>query len=117
MGIILVAINCASERNGETTIFIRTKGFKDYIFIGDQTRPNVFKSEVRKAQPLYEAVLEIYKRVTLGGDPEGPRSNRSSVIPMNNIVLDKSNNLIRISKVPEEDAIRSVLLQLYTSCI
>lgn len=43
------------------------------------------------------------------------RSNRASVNPINKIVLYKSNELIRISKAPEEDAIGSILLQLYTS--
>ena len=51
------------------------------------------------------------------GYSEGPRSNRASVNPINNIVLQKSNELIRISKAPEEDAIGSVLSQLYTSGI
>ena len=45
------------------------------------------------------------------------RSNRASVNPINNIVLYKSNELIRISKALEEDAIGSMLSQLYTSGI
>ena len=48
-----LAINCALERNDEFFYFIMTKGFKDYILIGDQTRPNIFKLEIKKAQPLY----------------------------------------------------------------
>ncbi|CAI4572693.1 AEL_collapsed_G0032230.mRNA.1.CDS.1 [Saccharomyces cerevisiae] len=57
-----LATNCALERNGERCAFITTKGFKDSLLIGDQTRPDIFNLNIKKVVPLYDTVVEIDER-------------------------------------------------------
>jgi 5-oxoprolinase (ATP-hydrolysing) len=52
---------------------VTTKGFRDLLRIGNQSRPNIFALNVRRAEVLYESVLEVDERVTLHGytyDPD-----------------------------------------------
>lgn len=44
---------------------VTTKGFKDVLVIGNQSRPDLFDLSVRKPGMLYEVVLEIDERVLL----------------------------------------------------
>ena len=53
------------ERKGERTAFVTTKGFKDCLLIGNQSRPKLFDLSVSKPAMLYEAVLEVDERVVL----------------------------------------------------
>ncbi|KAL7421183.1 hypothetical protein Q5752_004068 [Cryptotrichosporon argae] len=74
-----VAINALLERKGERCALLITKGFKDALEIGTQTRPFLFQLAIKKAchrwrlgcseadfQPdlLYTKVVEIEERVT-----------------------------------------------------
>ena len=47
-----------------------TKGFKDLLRIGDQTRPDLFDLNIRRPETLFEDVLEIDERVTLHNSTE-----------------------------------------------
>nr|CAI6673183.1 BPK_HP1_G0042750.mRNA.1.CDS.1 [Saccharomyces cerevisiae] len=60
-----LATNCALERNGEPCALVTTKGFKDVMVIGDQTRPDIFNLHIEKPRPLYDVVVEVDERVTL----------------------------------------------------
>ena len=53
------------ERKGERTAFVTTKGYKDILRIGNQSRPNLFDLSVTKPGMLYEKVLEVDERVLL----------------------------------------------------
>lgn len=59
------ATNALLERKGERTAFITTKGYKDVLRIGNQSRPNLFDLSVTKPGMLYEKVLEVDERVLL----------------------------------------------------
>ncbi len=61
-----VATNALLERAGARTLLVTTRGFADALAIGDQTRPDLFALEVRRAPPLYAGVLEVDER--LGAD-------------------------------------------------
>ena len=37
-----IATNALLERNGKRMVLAVTKGFKDLLHIGNQTRPNIF---------------------------------------------------------------------------
>jgi hypothetical protein len=56
------------ERKGEPIALVTTKGFKDVLVIGNQSRPNLFDLSVRKPGMLYETVLEIDERVLLADE-------------------------------------------------
>jgi 5-oxoprolinase (ATP-hydrolysing) len=65
-----VATNALLERKGQPFGLVLTKGFRDLLEIGDQTRPDLFDLSIsRKAKVLYrpEHVIEADERVTMEG--------------------------------------------------
>src|SRR5215210_2303335 len=58
-----VATNALLERNGERTLLLITKGFRDALRIGYQPRPKIFAKQIIKPEMLYERVAEIDERV------------------------------------------------------
>ena len=57
-----VATNALLERKGERCALLITKGFKDLLHIGNQSRPNIFDISIAAPNVLYEQVLEIDER-------------------------------------------------------
>jgi 5-oxoprolinase (ATP-hydrolysing) len=47
-----------------------TRGFRDLLRIGDQTRPRLFDLNIRRPETLFKDVLEIDERVTLHDSSE-----------------------------------------------
>ena len=62
-----VATNALLERKGETTLLIVTRGFKDVLRIGYQTRPELFSLHIKKPEQLYSAVVEVSERLDAEG--------------------------------------------------
>uniref|UniRef100_A0A1I7YL10 5-oxoprolinase n=1 Tax=Steinernema glaseri TaxID=37863 RepID=A0A1I7YL10_9BILA len=60
-----VATNALLERKGERCALLITKGFKDLLYIGNQSRPNIFDLDIRIPDTLYEQVVEIDERIVL----------------------------------------------------
>uniref|UniRef100_A0A0K0DEW8 Hydant_A_N domain-containing protein n=1 Tax=Angiostrongylus cantonensis TaxID=6313 RepID=A0A0K0DEW8_ANGCA len=58
-----MATNSLLERKGERIALIITKGFKDLLFIGNQTRPRIFDFDIKIPPVLYEEVVEVDERV------------------------------------------------------
>ncbi|KAH7310834.1 Hydantoinase B/oxoprolinase-domain-containing protein [Stachybotrys elegans] len=69
-----VATNALLERSSTPCAFAVTKGFKDLLRIGDQTRPNLFDLNIRRPETLFNNVLEIDERVTLHDSSEDATS-------------------------------------------
>ena len=63
-----VATNALLERNGERTLLIVTKGFRDALRIGYQNRPKIFARHIVLPEMLYERVVEVDERVTAQGE-------------------------------------------------
>jgi 5-oxoprolinase (ATP-hydrolysing) len=63
-----VATNALLERNGEPTALFVTRGFRDQLKIGYQSRPRLFDRHIRLPEPLYGAVFEIDERVDVRGN-------------------------------------------------
>ena len=74
-----VATNALLERKGERCALVVTKGFKDCLRIGNQSRPKIFDLRIRRPEALYEDVLEIDERVTLEDYAEDPERRVSQV--------------------------------------
>ncbi len=51
--------NALLEQKGTPTLFFVTKGFKDLLKIGNQTRPDIFALNVQKNEPLHTDVIEV----------------------------------------------------------
>jgi len=60
-----VATNALLERKGAKTVLLTTKGFRDLLQIGNQSRPKIFDLEIRKLDLLYEEVVEVDERVRI----------------------------------------------------
>ncbi|KAK5306716.1 hypothetical protein LTR99_002408 [Exophiala xenobiotica] len=58
-----VATNALLERKGAKSALITTKGFKDLLSIGNQSRPKIFDLSAAKSEVLYEKVIEINERI------------------------------------------------------
>lgn len=60
-----VATNALLERKGERIALVITKGFRDLLLIGNQSRPKIFDLEIIRPEVLYEEVIEVSERVVL----------------------------------------------------
>lgn len=58
-----VATNALLERKGARSALLTTKGFRDLVRIGDQSRPNIFDLTMARPGVLPEAVVEIDERI------------------------------------------------------
>ncbi len=63
-----VATNALLERCGEPTVLVTTKGFRDALFIGHQSRPEIFALDIRRPEQLYDEVVEIDERIGSDGE-------------------------------------------------
>lgn len=111
-----VATNALLERKGERIAMVVTKGFKDCLEIGNQSRPRIFDLAIRKPDVLYEKVIEIDERVTLedyAEDPERHITEISESSVKEGLVRGLSSEAVRIIKEPSKDSVRSQLQSLY----
>lgn len=67
-----VATNALLERQGDRTLLIITKGFKDALRIGYQNRPDIFAKEIILPSLLYERVIEAEERYSAQGEELQP---------------------------------------------
>lgn len=111
-----VATNALLERKGARCALITTKGFKDILNIGNQSRPDIFDLAIAKPEVLFESVVEIDERVTMEDYSEDPNQKYSEANGQN-LVKGLSSETIRIIKKPNKEEIRTALSILYESGI
>jgi 5-oxoprolinase (ATP-hydrolysing) len=63
-----VATNALLERQGDRTLLVITRGFRDALRIGYQSRPRLFDRKIVLPTQLYERVVEADERVTAQGE-------------------------------------------------
>jgi 5-oxoprolinase (ATP-hydrolysing) len=107
-----VATNALLERKGDRVAFLTTKGFRDTLLIGNQTRPDLFDLSVRRLKQLYETVVEVDERVTVEGFSENPDPKPIDVASDDALVTGQTGEIIRIIKKPDLDAVRADLQRL-----
>ncbi|KAJ9226833.1 hypothetical protein DTO027B5_2049 [Paecilomyces variotii] len=114
-----VATNALLERKGERIALVVTKGFKDCLIIGNQSRPKIFDLAIKRPDVLYDRVIEIDERVTLEDYAEDPTRHTTKTAPREetsadaDLVRGLSSEAVRILQRPSEDKIRSQLQALY----
>ncbi len=64
--------NALLTRDGSKVAFFVTKGFRDLLEIGDQTRPDLFALDVVKRNQLYSNVVEVGGRLSASGEQLSP---------------------------------------------
>ena len=117
-----VATNALLERKGEDIAMVVTKGFKDCLEIGNQSRPNIFDLAIRKPEVLYKKVVEIDERVTLEDYAEDPTRHQTEVSQDakssgNNadLVRGLSGETVRILQRPDHGQIKKQLQEVFDS--
>lgn len=116
-----VATNALLERKGETIAMVVTKGFKDCLAIGNQSRPKIFDLAIHKPDVLYSEVVEIDERVTLEDYAEDPTRKITQAevkagtaeAEKADLVMGLSGEAVRILRRPEKEAIRKQLQEIY----
>ncbi|CAF9914941.1 MAG: hypothetical protein GOMPHAMPRED_008335 [Gomphillus americanus] len=114
-----VATNALLERKGERIALVTTKGFKDCLAIGNQSRPKIFDLAIAKPEVLYQKVVEIDERVTLEDYAEDPTRHTTRPKSQEEASLDDdlvrglSGEAVRILKRPAENQIREKLEALF----
>lgn len=91
-----VATNALLERSSTPCALIVTRGFKDLLRIGDQTRPKLFDLNIRRPETLFKEVLEIDERVTLHDSSEDATSLDDPHRESFNLVKGVGGEAIRI---------------------
>lgn len=114
-----VATNALLERKGERIALVVTKGFKDCLEIGNQSRPKIFDLAIHKPEVLYQEVVEIDERVTLedyAEDPERKITKTDAQDDSNkdaDLVHGLSSEAVRILKRPLKEEVKLQLQNLY----
>jgi len=114
-----VATNALLERKGVKIAMVVTKGFKDCLEIGNQSRPKIFDLAIRKPDVLYECVVEIDERVTLEDYAEDPKreitkvGERMEKDSSQDLVRGLSGEAVRILQRPKEARIREQLKEIH----
>ncbi|WP_204112818.1 hydantoinase B/oxoprolinase family protein [Shimia biformata] len=91
-----VATNALLERKGERVLLVITRGFRDLLRIGYQTRPRLFDLEIKRPDLLYEDVVEMDERL----DSEGGLVRPLDEAPLRNamqVAFDRGIRAIAIA--------------------
>ncbi|KJZ79616.1 Putative protein C11D3.15 [Hirsutella minnesotensis 3608] len=120
-----VATNALLERKGERIALVTTRGFKDCLVIGNQSRPKIFDLAIRKPDVLYEMVVEVDERVTLEDYAEDPERKQtppaadpgSEGASTADLVRGLSGETVRILQRPSDEHVRSQLRPIYDAGI
>jgi 5-oxoprolinase (ATP-hydrolysing) len=117
-----VATNALLERKGEDIAMVVTRGFKDCLEIGNQSRPNIFDLAIRKPEVLYKTVVEIDERVTLEDYAEDPTRHQTEVTQEakssgseGELVRGLSGETVRILQKPDHEQIKKQLQDVFDS--
>ena len=60
--------NALLERQGASTLFLITEGFKDLLRIKNQQRPDLFSLNIRKPEPYAGTIVEVPERLDADGN-------------------------------------------------
>ncbi len=111
-----VATNALLERAGERCALLITKGFRDLLHIGTQSRPRIFDLEIRCPDVLYERVIEVDELVSLplsdeasprNGAPGGPRPPLAGTP-----AVGTTGEAVVVRRAPDLEAVRKALAAL-----
>lgn len=114
-----VATNALLERKGEDIALVVSKGFRDCLQIGNQSRPRIFDLAIQRPEVLYKEVIEVDERVTLEDYSEDPSRQVTAAMPRNDasqepeIVRGLSSETVRILKCPSEQMVRAQLQDIF----
>lgn len=93
-----VGTNALLEQKGAKTALLTTKGFKDVLQIGRQTRPKLYDARARKSEPLVprNLRLELDERIDAQGNVL-KSVNRADIVELSNILQEQNIKSLAIS--------------------
>ena len=96
-----VATNALLESKGERFCLLITEGFKDLLYIGNQSRPNLFDLSIQMPKVLNEYVIEVEERIIPVGKEfsdltEEEQKNIKVLETQQKIQILKELNLIKL---------------------
>ena len=107
-----VATNALLERQGAKSALLITRGFKDLLHIGNQSRPDIFDLSVARPAVLYDEIVEVDERVTMEDYAEDPASKFTN--PQGaDLATAVTGETIRILQRPDLDAVKASLQKLW----
>ncbi|KAF9354038.1 hypothetical protein BGX26_008191 [Mortierella sp. AD094] len=110
-----VATNALLERKGERCALLISKGFKDLLLIGNQSRPKIFDLSITKPDVLYQAVVEVEERVTLVGYTSSPLGIVENIDPNDpTFVKGISGEYVHVLQKPDVAKVKKQLEDLYS---
>lgn len=112
-----VATNALLERNGERTAFLVTRGFKDILVIGNQSRPYMFDLSIRRPEVLYSDVFEVQERVVpetcFDSELRRLRMHHPSTVDIAGIAVGTSGEKVLIAEPLDAARVRANLKHIY----
>ncbi|CAN9213692.1 unnamed protein product [Alternaria alternata] len=108
-----VATNALLERNSTKCALVVTKGFRDLLRIGDQTRPKLFDLNIRRPETLFDDVLEIDERVTLHDSTEDKSTLRDPKRDSHDLEKGVGGEAIRVLRAVDRNHAREGLQSLF----
>ncbi|KAL2210539.1 hypothetical protein CC79DRAFT_1355222 [Sarocladium strictum] len=110
-----IATNALLQHRGDKFAFLTTKGFKDICSIGDQSRPKIFDLNIRKAEALHAAVIEVDERIVPADYDLNPAPlDKAATLARDDagIVQSKSGELMRVLRRPDGGVVTAQLQEL-----
>ncbi|ETS76508.1 hypothetical protein C11D3.15 [Pestalotiopsis fici W106-1] len=108
-----VATNALLERKGERTAFVVTKGLKDLLHIGNQSRPKLFDLTINKPDVLYSKVVEVPERVTLEAWTERKVPQEIDIESEPALIRGVTGEAVRILEPLDIESTRKSLQEVY----
>jgi 5-oxoprolinase (ATP-hydrolysing) len=91
---------------------MQTKGYRDVIRIGNQTRPKLFDLAIKKPDVLYDKVVEVDERCIVEW-PELIQEGATTSIDGHKLVTGTSGDVVRIIKPLDTTQVEADLRALY----
>ena len=110
-----VATNALLEHQGEPTCIAITKGFRDLLEIGNQSRPSIFDLEIKKPQNLYCDVVEIDERIILSRSRNAKKD--CDLFPDAKAVQLPTGDKILVLKEPNYELVKNDLQKVFNKGI
>lgn len=112
-----VATNALLERKGARAALLITKGFKDVLRIGNQTRPKLFAINIELPEVLYQDVVEVDERVTIEDYQQNPNPDPAKLATAlgsdPDLVKGVSGDIVRILTRLDHSQVRKDIQMLY----
>lgn len=109
-----VGTNALLERKGAKSALLITKGFKDLLLIGTQSRPKIFDLSAARPDVLFERVIEVDERVTMEDFTENP--DHTPVLRDGTdlaLVQSVTGEYVRVLRRPDMSAVQRELDRLW----